>query len=65
MLTSMENQTQMTRMMQTLVANEATMQQAIQRTKMQQTTTQQTTLQGIRDSGTMTVESHSKRLLEA
>ena len=42
--------------MQTLVANQVTMQQAIQQTTMQQETMQQTTLQGIRNSGTMTVE---------
>ena len=52
MLTSMENQTQMIQMMQTLVTNQATMQQAIQ-----QATMQHTTLQGNRDSGTMTMES--------
>ena len=62
MLTSMENQAQMTQMMQTPVTNQATMQQAIQQGTMQQTTMQQiamqqTTLQRIRDSGTMTVES--------
>ena len=60
-LTSMENQTQMTQMMQTLVTNQATMQQAIQQATMQQTiqqaTMQQTTMQGIRDSRTMAVES--------
>ena len=51
MLTSMENQSQMTQMMQTPITNQATMQQAIQQGTMQQTiqqgTMQQTTMQQI------------------